>query len=318
MWVKDRTPGRAQHECEGEGMRKGIGMKRKIIRIDEDRCTGCGLCVSGCPEGALQVIDGKARLVGDLLCDGLGACMGSCPEDAISIEEREAAPYDEVEVLGNIIPQGRNVIQAHLRHLRDHGQEEYLQQALACLKERGIAVDMGSGSSPREFGAHGCPGSQTQTFSTLQGDGKEEGTRRSRLTHWPIQLHLISPTAPHYKGSDLLLAADCAAYALADFHRDYLKGRTLAIACPKLDSGQDIYEDKVAALIDQGNVRSITVLIMQVPCCSGLLRLVVNAAGRARKRIPVRCVVVGLQGEILRDLPVETRSLESLGAPRSA
>jgi NAD-dependent dihydropyrimidine dehydrogenase PreA subunit len=285
-------------------------MKRKVIRIDEERCNGCGLCVSGCPEGALQVIDGKARLVGDLLCDGLGACMGTCPEGAISIEEREAEPYDEIQVLGNIIPQGRNVIQAHLRHLRDHGQDRYLQQALAHLRDRGIAADMESESGPAAFVVGGCPGSQTQAFPSQQGDGKEEGTRPSRLTHWPIQLHLISPTAPHYRGSDLLLAADCAAYALADFHRDCLKGRTLAIACPKLDSGQDIYEDKITALIDRGNIRSITVLIMQVPCCGGLLRLVVDAAGRAARVIPVRCVVVGLRGEILKEMPVATAPLE--------
>jgi ferredoxin len=281
-------------------------MKRKIIKIDHEKCNGCGVCISDCPEGALQLIDGKARLLGDLFCDGLGACLGACPENAISVEEREAEPYDELKVLANIIPQGHNVILAHLNHLRNHGQTEYLQQALSHLHEHDIAVDSPQEEANRPPVGHQCPGSQTLSFNSRR-DAEEDGqTGPSRLTHWPIQLHLISPLAPHYRNSDLVLAADCVAYSLADFHKDYLKDRTLAIACPKLDSNQESYGEKLTALIDQANVKSITVMIMQVPCCSGLLRQVVEAASRAKRSVPVRCVVVGLQGEILRETPIET------------
>jgi ferredoxin len=277
-------------------------MKRKIIRIDEEKCTGCGLCVPDCPEGALQVIDGKARLVGDLLCDGLGACISTCPEDAITVEEREAEPYDELKVMENVVPQGKNVIRAHLEHLRNHGQTGFLDQALSYLKERNINVDLKPENLDFPKARHQCPGSQILAFPSVQGREEEGGSKRSsRLTHWPIQLHLISPNAPHYTGSDLLLAADCVAYSLADFHRDYLKDRTLAIACTKLDSNQEIYREKLTALIDQAGIRSVKVLIMQVPCCSGLLRLVLEAAARAEGKIPISCIVVGIQGEILRE-----------------
>ncbi len=293
-------------------------MKRKIIRIDHEKCTGCGLCISDCPEGALQLIDGKARLVGDLLCDGLGACLSACPEDAISVEEREAEPYDEARVLGNIIPQGHNVIRAHLEHLSRHGQQDYLKQALACLKERNIDVSPGLESPARRSAAGQCAGSRSQAF--LRRDRVEEDglSRQSQLTHWPVQLHLISPSAAHYRDSDLVLAADCVAYALADFHKDYLKGRTLAIACPKLDANQEVYQEKLTALIDQACVRSICVMIMQVPCCNGLLRQAAEAASRARRRVPVRCIVVGLQGEILRDVPVDVATPEPTGRIREA
>ena len=279
-------------------------MRRKIIAIDQEKCNGCGLCASSCPEGALQVIDGKARLVGDLLCDGLGACLKECPEDAISIEEREAEAYDEIRVMGNIVPQGPNVLRAHLEHLKSHGQAAYLQQAMSYLDEHKIAFELPKESAPAQQPVHQCPGSQSRTFSSA-GNVEDSHARPSRLTHWPIQLHLISPSAPHYRNSDLLIAADCVAYSLADFHRDYLKGRTLAIACPKLDSSQEVYLEKLTALIDQANVKSISVMIMQVPCCSGLLRHVVEAASRARRKVPVRGLIVGIQGEILNEAPIE-------------
>ena len=138
-----------------------------------------------------------------------------------------------------------------------------------------------------------------------RSDEEEEGpTRPSQLTHWPIQLHLIAPSAPHFRNSDLLVAADCTAFSYGDFHRDFLKGKTLIIACPKLDTGQEVYQQKLTALIDQAEVKSISVMIMQVPCCGGLLKQVVDAATRAKRRIPIRCMVVGLQGEILREQPV--------------
>jgi Fe-S-cluster-containing hydrogenase component 2 len=287
-------------------------MKRKIIAIDQEKCNGCGLCATGCPEGALKIIDGKARLVGDLLCDGLGACLQACPEDAISVEEREAEPYNEAKVLENIIPQGPNVLKAHLEHLRSHGQTTYLQQALAYLREQRIPVDLSPEAPKAQAPVHQCPGSQNRSFSPVQEEAEDSQARPSHLTHWPIQLHLISPSAPHFHNSDLLVAADCVAFSLADFHRDFLKGRTLIIACPKLDSRQESYVEKLTALIDEAAVKSISVMIMQVPCCSGLLHHVVEAANRAQRRIPVRCIVVSLQGEILKEMVIQADEIRQM------
>lgn len=279
-------------------------MKRGIIKIDEKTCTGCGDCIPNCPEGAIQIIDGKARLVSDLFCDGLGACLGHCPVGAITIEEREAEPYDERRVMLNIIKQGPNTIKAHLEHLRDHQQTEYLQEAVAVLKEQGVPNPLDGAHPGRAGHGHsGCPGSREMTFgapAAISGTG-ESGARPSQLTHWPLQLHLISPAAPHYRGSDLLLAADCTAFTLGDFHKDYLKGKTLAIACPKLDEGQEVYVDKIKALIDEARINTLTVMIMQVPCCGGLLRLAQTAVQQAARRVPLKCIVVGLQGAILKE-----------------
>ena len=278
-------------------------MKRKIIKIDEAKCTGCALCIPNCPEGAIQIIDGKARLVSDLMCDGLGACLGHCPEGAITIEEREAEAYDEAKVMANIVKAGPNTIRAHLEHLRDHQQMEYLAVAVGYLKANGIAnplVEAGHGAGA----AHsGCPGSRAMSLKSKPQTeaGEAVGTRPSQLTHWPIQLHLLGPQAPHYQGSDLLLAADCTAFALGDFHKDYLKGKTLAIACPKLDVEQDVYVEKIQALIDVAKINTLTVMIMQVPCCGGLLRLAQKAAAQATRKVPIKCVVVGLNGEILKE-----------------
>ncbi|MBN1566922.1 MAG: 4Fe-4S binding protein [Acidobacteria bacterium] len=283
-------------------------MKRKIIAIDQEKCNGCGLCASGCPEGALKIIDGKARLVGDLLCDGLGACLQTCPENAISIEEREAEPYNEITALENIIPQGQNVLKAHLEHLSSHGQTTYLNQALSYLREHQIPFDLSQEAPAAHSIPRHCPGSQSMAFPSRQGSEENGEARPSRLMHWPIQLHLISPAAPHYRNSDLLIAADCVAFSLGDFHRDFLKGRTLAIACPKLDTRQEVYTEKLTAMIDQAGLKSISVLIMQVPCCNGLLRLVREAASRAAHKVPIRCVVVGIRGEILSDSPVDIES----------
>jgi NAD-dependent dihydropyrimidine dehydrogenase PreA subunit len=285
-------------------------MRRKIITINQEKCSGCGLCASSCPEGALQIIDGKARLVGDLLCDGLGACLSSCPEDAITVEEREADAYNEIEVMKNVVPQGPNVILAHLEHLKSHFQVTYLKQAIAFLRERKIPVDLPPGFEVPASAANQCPGLKTYSFPTQHM--AETPAMQSQLTHWPIQLHLISPLAPHYRNSNLLVAADCVAYALADFHKDFLKDRTLVIACPKLDSRQEIYAEKLAALIDQAEVKSIQVMIMQVPCCSGLLRQVVEAASQAKRKVPVSCVVVGIRGEIQSETSVEIRSNQAV------
>ena len=277
-------------------------MKRKIITIDEEKCTGCELCIPNCPEGAIQIIDGKARLVSDLLCDGLGACLGHCPEDAITIEEREAGEYDERKVIENIVKQGTNTVQAHLAHLKEHKQDDYYNQAVEYLKEQGLPIPEAGEPTVHGMPSGGCPGSKMTAFA--KEDRAAEvlaGNRPSQLTHWPIQMHLLSPHAPHYQGADMLLAADCVAYSLGDFHKDYLKGKALGIACPKLDEGKEIYLEKLKALIDVAKINTLTVMIMQVPCCGGLLQLALQAADGAERKIPVKCVVVGIQGDILKE-----------------
>lgn len=294
-------------------------MKREIITIDEKSCTGCGDCIPGCPEGALQVIDGKARLISDLFCDGLGACIGHCPTGAMNIVTREAEPYDEKRVMReSIVKGGANVIAAHLRHLMDHGQSDFFQQALEYLEEQGIAnplerEDVRQPATRSSHAGHhhaphagGCPGSRTIDFNAK---GKPEAAVaampgapvQSALRQWPIQLHLVSPQAPYFQGSDLLLAADCAAFAVGDFHGKFMSGKSLAIACPKLDSGMEIYVDKLAAMIDLSHINTITVAIMEVPCCGGLMSIVAEAQRKASRKVPVKKVVISLQGETLSE-----------------
>ena len=283
--------------------------RRKIIKIDEEKCDGCGQCLPNCPEGAIQIIEGKARLVSDLFCDGLGACLGHCPQGAITMEDRPAADYDERRVMVHIVQQGPAVIQAHLKHLEDHQDTEHLREALTYLQELGPVPDIGSSHAadlphPRD----GCPGSRSMSFApSSAGPKTKPDPSPSQLRHWPIQLHLINPQAPHYRGSNLLLAADCVPFTLADFHQSYLSGKTLAIACPKLDSGQDVYIEKLAALIDLAQVQSITVMIMQVPCCGGLLRLAQAAAARSRRPVPIECIVISLQGDVLERIGVASK-----------
>jgi NAD-dependent dihydropyrimidine dehydrogenase PreA subunit len=272
-------------------------MERQIIRIDEAKCDGCGLCCQGCPEGALQLIDGKARLVSEITCDGLGACIGECPQGAITVETRAALPYDERAALQQILPQGMGTLRAHLKHLYDHGQTTFLDQALTYLGERGLSIP-----DYQEKPMHdGCPGTAPRALPRASAPNQNPRLPLvSQLTQWPVQLHLISPQHPAFLGSDLLLAADCTAFAMADFNQQWLPGKQLVIACPKLDQGQEIYLDKLQALIDQAEVNTITVMIMEVPCCGGLVRLAQTAASRAARRIPIKVVVVGLDGEIRR------------------
>jgi len=292
-------------------------MKRKIIHIDDTLCNGCGQCIPNCPEGALQMIDGRARLISDLFCDGLGACIGECPVGAITIEEREAEAYDERRVMENVIAQGEGVIRAHLAHLKEHGEQEYLAQALAVLEEKGMEVELpeagGAGHASHHAAHHpqahhvgGCPGAQVREFHAAGSSAESAGPGApagapSQLRQWPVQLHLIPPSAPYFKDADVLLAADCVAYAHGDFHRQFLLGRRLAIACPKLDSNQNIYLDKLKALIDFTGIRSLTVLTMEVPCCRGLLQLARRAVAESERKIPVQWQEIGVQGDVLQE-----------------
>ena len=279
-------------------------MQREIIKIDEAKCTGCGMCVPGCPEGALQVIDGKARLISDLFCDGLGACIGECPEGAITVEKREAEPYDERQVMENIVKAGPNTIKAHLAHLKGHGEIGFLKIAMDVLSEKGI--DIPSEFETKSQHAHhnhapsGCPGSRMMEFKKEQSESNA-GEVSSQLQQWPVQLHLVSPRAPYFENADVVLAADCTAYAVGDFHQRFLKGKALAIACPKLDDGQDIYMAKLIAMIDEAKINTLTVVMMQVPCCGGLLRLVQQAMAQASRKAPVKKIIVSVKGEILSE-----------------
>jgi len=280
-------------------------MKRKIIRIAEDKCNGCGLCLPNCPEGAIQLIDGKARLISDLFCDGLGACLGHCPEGAIAIEEREAEPYDEEKVMENIIRQGPNTVRAHLMHLKEHGEHGHLKKAVEILEKSGFQEDVREFApvpAQRSTRPGGCPGSaHVRLRQRAPESPADDGGSQSELTHWPVQLHLISPTAPAYQGADVVLAADCAAYAAGDFHRRFLRSRALAIACPKLDGDQEVYSRKLTALIDLARINTLTVVIMEVPCCGGLLQLARRAAAAASRKIPIKAVVLSRTGSILQE-----------------
>jgi ferredoxin len=272
-------------------------MIRKIIEIDEEKCDGCALCIPGCPEGALQIIDGKAKLVNDVYCDGLGACLGDCPQGAITVIEREAESYDEGQVIQNIMQQGEDVVQAHLEHLQEHGEEDLLREAKEVLAKSGSPKSGLEMAAPKPSG---CPGSKSMTFDKPVSSTQSAGDTPSALTHWPIQMHLISPMAPQYAGSDLVLAADCVAFSLGGFHQKYLQGKTLAIACPKLDSSQDIYLEKLIHLINDAKINTLTVFIMQVPCCSGLLQMAQQALAQSSRKVPLKAVVVGIQGDILQ------------------
>ncbi len=277
--------------------------KRKIVKIDEEKCTGCGLCIPNCPEGAIQIIDGKARLMSDIFCDGLGACLGHCPEGAISSEEREAEPYHEKKAMVNIVKAGKNTIIAHLKHLKDHGETEYLKEAHEFLEEKGIEIEL----KETECGCmhetnQACPGAQMKDFSYEKRENLEEsGSRSSHLRQWPIKLHLVSPFAPYFQGKDVLLVADCVGYSIGDFHKDYLKDRSISIACPKLDTNQEIYLDKLTKLIDDAKINTLTVMTMEVPCCSGLFSIAKRATEKASRKIPIKSIVVGIKGDILKE-----------------
>jgi NAD-dependent dihydropyrimidine dehydrogenase PreA subunit len=298
-------------------------MKREIININDDLCNGCGKCIPGCAEGALQMIDGKARLVSDLMCDGLGACIGHCPEGAITIEEREAAPYDEVLVMKEMIRKGKNTVKAHLQHLLDHQQDEFVKQGIDYLKasqgeldfmleevipydnqkEHKETIQKTQIETEHHHHSHvgsACPGLAMREMkrNSTSKDEKPMNFTESSLEHWPVQLHLANPNAPYFMHSDLLIAADCTAFSMGDFHQRLLNGKKLVIACPKLDTNQQSYLDKLSGIIRYGNLNTITIAVMEVPCCSGLTQLVLRAVQISKKRLPVKQVVVGIDGEI--------------------
>jgi Pyruvate/2-oxoacid:ferredoxin oxidoreductase delta subunit len=252
-------------------------MKRQIITIDEEKCNGCGLCVAACAEGAIQLVNGKARLVRDDYCDGLGACLGECPQDAISMEEREAPAFDPAAVAARL----------------GHGED---------AKSASPAPPHGGHHHP----GGACPGMAMLDFGkapqrTASGASDKTSTP-SELRQWPVQLHLVPPTAPYWRDADLLLAADCTAFALGGFHGELLQGRRLIIACPKLDD-TDGYVEKLTTILAENEVRSLTVARMEVPCCGGLVRIAQQALAASGRDIPFEVVTVGIQGDMRKERP---------------
>lgn len=287
-------------------------MEREIIEIDEDLCVGCGNCVPNCHQGALQIIDGKARLLSDLMCEGLGACVGHCPTGAMTIARREAEPYDEARVMEKIMAGGPNVVRAHLEHLARHRQHTYLAQAQEILRERNPAMITPAAVSVQEKekedrgmnGHGGCPGAMARSVGPGPGEGETSEYRpspTSELRQWPVQLHLLNPGAPYFQRADVLLAADCTAFAAGGFHADFLRGKTLAIACPKLDRNLESYVEKLAMMVDEAKINTLTVLIMEVPCCGGLLQIARTALEQAERKIPLKLMVMSVEGEVVRE-----------------
>lgn len=249
-------------------------MLRKIVRIDPDMCDGCGLCVPSCAEGAIKIINGKAVLAADNLCDGLGACLGECPKDAISIEERDTDAFDEAAVEQHLAAQGRPAAA--------HGQHAPVQHT------------HGHGG--------GCPGSRMMSFAKPAGGAEpasdaRKGSRQSRLAQWPVQMKLVSPTAPYFQGADLLLTADCVPIAYAGYHEDFLEGKAVIMGCPKLDDNQ-FFTDKLTEILRVSDIKSVTVLRMEVPCCGGIAWAAKEAIKNCGKVIPYAEVTIGIQGEV--------------------
>ncbi|HZK48402.1 MAG TPA: 4Fe-4S binding protein [Thermoleophilia bacterium] len=268
---------------------------REIIRIDESLCTGCGECVPACAEGALEIIDGKARVVAEVLCDGLGACLGECPEGALTVEVREADEFDEVAVERRLREVGRvpsaAAVTPHVTAAPHMGCPGSLARELRPLPTAAVATAGTAASGAADAGASGV-------HSERASEVDSERASESLLQNWPVQLTLVNPNAPFLRHSDLLIAADCAPAAYRLFHEDFLEGRSLVIACPKLDDAQAHYE-KLTLLLQTATPRSVSVVRMEVPCCSGLVSLTRAAVESAELDVRVEEIVIGVGGERL-------------------
>jgi NAD-dependent dihydropyrimidine dehydrogenase PreA subunit len=262
--------------------------KRMIVNIDEDKCTGCGLCAPGCAEGALQIIDGKARLIKEIYCDGLGACLGECPEGAITIEEREAEVFDEAAV------------HEHLK--------TFTPAPPATSGCPGSAVrQFAASDAPAGAPSGGCPGARVREFSSSAAEEESSAgvcvasAARSRLGHWPVQISLLPPVGPLWENADVLIAADCVPFAMADFHERLLAGKTVAIGCPKLDD-VSAYTEKLTGIFSENPIRSVTVAHMEVPCCGGIAMAARQALEQSgRTDVLFHDVLVGIRGDVLSE-----------------
>jgi Fe-S-cluster-containing hydrogenase component 2 len=258
-------------------------MLRKIITIDEALCNGCGDCVTGCSEGAIAIIDGKAKLVKDEYCDGFGDCIGNCPTGAIVIEERESAAFDEYAA------------KKYLLETKGEGAVKKMEEAMERHSghEQEISIPVIAQSESRHSG---CPGKQSMFIGK---DSPEVNVVPSKLQNWPVQLHLLPLKAPYYKNANLLLAADCCAFAYGNFHAEFMTNRITAIGCPKLDDMQ-VYFEKMTAIFADNDIDSITVAYMEVPCCMGIIKLAEESVKKSGKNIPIKKVKIGIRGNILQ------------------
>jgi len=251
--------------------------KRKIIEIDEELCNGCGNCIPACPEQALQIVETssgpKARIVKEIYCDGLGACIGNCPTNALTLVEQEAEPYDEEATVARI----KSMLEKHNIHQKEHSAEQ--QHAHAEPK------------------VHVCPGAAVVQWDEKKGSAVRSSRASSELRQWPVQIHLVPPTAPYLRNADIAVIADCVPFAYANLHEDFLKDRTVLVGCPKFDDAE-AYIDKIAQIIQHAQPKSIRVVRMEVPCCSGLTHIVTEARKRVDSSIPFEEVIVGIKGEI--------------------
>ena len=288
-----------------------------MVHIDEDKCDGCGLCVPDCAEGALQIIDGKAKLVSDIYCDGLGACLGSCPQGAITMVDREAEDFDEEAVNERLKELGRDPLPHGHDHGHDHGagpgsdsSEEVEDLACGCPGTMTQSFNQPRPEPVAPKAGGGCPGSRSLSFDTPEAAPAADhaGPVASRLGNWPVQISLVPPTAPYLEGADLLIAADCAPFAYGDFHRRFMEGKVLLVGCPKLDNAQ-AYIDKLTVMFRENNIKSIGVVYMEVPCCNGLIQLVQEALRQSGAGIPTTLYRVGIKGDF-----VEERTLDQSAA----
>ena len=265
-------------------------MIRKIIHIDVEKCNGCGLCANACHEGAIDIVDGKARLVRENFCDGFGDCLPGCPTGAISFEEREAPAYDESAVKKTQEEKrsaAMSLTAAEIMKIEDENERRKLM--MAKLKAEGKSA------SPS-----GCPGSRMMQMSREGETGKKNAMAAkpfSRLNQWPCQIKLLPTQAPFYDGAKLLIAADCTAYAYANMHEDFMKGKITVIGCPKLDAVD--YTEKLTSIIRDNDIKSVTIVRMEVPCCGGLQRAAENALKASGKFIPWQVVTISRDGNVL-------------------
>jgi Pyruvate/2-oxoacid:ferredoxin oxidoreductase delta subunit len=267
-------------------------IKRKIIEIDEEKCDGCGQCVIGCAEGALEIVDGKVKVISDNLCDGLGACIGECPQGALEIVEREAEAFDEAAV------------EAHLSSQEAEVTTEPASETLPCgcpsaqIKTFVPQSACQKANEPKEISA-----SDSKIGLANRQAGAATGGGASALGHWPVQVRLIPPTAPFLKGADLLVVADCVPVAFPTLHRDFLQGKAVMVGCPKFDDARE-YIQKFSDIFKSAGIKSVTIVVMEVPCCSGLPTMVKKGIANAGVELPVSEVVINTRGQILEQRKV--------------
>ena len=254
-------------------------IRRKVIQIDEARCNGCGLCIPSCPEGALQIIEGKARLVKEQFCDGLGACLGDCPEDALKVVEMEAEYYDADGVASELARKSPELLAKHQKHLNEHKDE--------------IAGVTGPSEPAPVFA---CPGAKMRHWQNDSVTETPPTRQQSRLRQWPVQLHLVPPGAPYFRNADIMIIADCVLFAYPNFHEDFVKDRAIAVGCPKLDD-VNAYLEKISQIIRVSNPSRLSVAYMEVPCCSGLVHLTRKAIELSGLDIPLEAILVTIKGE---------------------